>query len=367
MDLGGEMLYNQKKQIVKLPIDIEDVATVTECWTYNRLAIIKTSPYYRDWIASHYDLYTTNEYNFYFGNTWLYPPSYYEEILQRKQIRLYSFTRDNVVAELKEALSNGYYIIMTVKPWKDENYFHEVLFFGYDDNDQQFVVVGLEHHGFQTKMFSYEHMKDTIEEIQAYFMNREREGIGLALSYQYPVTALKLNPGFVPDNCVFEAYYKVKREIEGEFQDEHSMCGLAQYAWNLYRYKGISCLDAFRQMLEKEIVGEGFVEWFRGISNAAKKLLEHRLMMTCSMNYVLEKWEFAITEEARVSVANYSKSNESVEKWLNLCMKYEFTQDKELLRRIIMEIPKQFSIEKQSLETFVKKGINWEAFNGKYL
>lgn len=361
------MTGKSSNQKVKLPVHIEDVASVTECWTYNRLAIIKTSPYYRDWIASRYDLYTTNDYNFYFGNTWLYPPSYHEEILQRKQIRLFSLTRDNVVAGLKESLSNGYYIIMTVKPYRYEDYFHEVLFYGYDDNDRQFTAVGLEKRVFQTVVLSYEHMEDTIAEIRTYFVNREREGMESALSYQYPVTALKLNPGFKPDNCVFEAYYKVKREIEGEFQDEHSMRGLDQYAWNLYRYKGISCLDAFRQMLEKEIAGEEFAEWFRGISNAAKKLLEHRLMMTCSMNYVLEKWEVAITEEARRSAANYGKSNKNVEKWLNLCMKYEFTQDKELLRRIIMEIPEQFSVEKQSLETFVKEGIDWKKFNEEYM
>ncbi len=38
----------------ELPIHIEDVDSVTDCWIYNRLAIIKTSPYYKDWIASHW-------------------------------------------------------------------------------------------------------------------------------------------------------------------------------------------------------------------------------------------------------------------------------------------------------------------------
>lgn len=45
------------KEILQLPIHIEDIDSVTECWTYNRLTIVKNSLYYRDWIASHYDLY----------------------------------------------------------------------------------------------------------------------------------------------------------------------------------------------------------------------------------------------------------------------------------------------------------------------
>ena len=69
------------KEYIKLPVHF-DIVTVTECWTFNRLTIIGNSPYYIDWIASHYNLYNS-VYNFHFGDVSMHPPSYQEEILQK--------------------------------------------------------------------------------------------------------------------------------------------------------------------------------------------------------------------------------------------------------------------------------------------
>lgn len=44
------------KEILKLPIHIEDVDSVTNCWIYNRLTIIRTSPYHKKRMASLYNL-----------------------------------------------------------------------------------------------------------------------------------------------------------------------------------------------------------------------------------------------------------------------------------------------------------------------
>ena len=40
-----------------LPIVLENAAIVTECWTFEKLAIIQTSPLAEDWLASHFRLY----------------------------------------------------------------------------------------------------------------------------------------------------------------------------------------------------------------------------------------------------------------------------------------------------------------------
>lgn len=90
------------KKSTKLPVHLDDIATVTECWTFNRLAIIKTSPYYKDWIASHYNLCVNSRYNFYFGDVSMYPPAYHDEILRRKPIRLLDFSPENIIQKLKE-------------------------------------------------------------------------------------------------------------------------------------------------------------------------------------------------------------------------------------------------------------------------
>lgn len=352
---------------VELPIHIEDIESVTDCWIYNRLAIIKTSPYYKDWIASHYNLYVNSGYNFHFGDVSMYPPAYHEEILQRKPIRVLDFSPENIIEKLKEYLNNGYYIIMHIKPYEGYDYFHEVLFYGFDDEKELFMTVGLQNRIFQTLTFRYAYIQDTINEMQNYYLSNEKRGMELALNYQYPATALKLNPSFKSDNCVFEAYLKLKRELNGELHEVHGLSDFTDYRSASYVYRGISCLDAFKQMLEKEINGEKFDEWFRGISSAAKKIFEHRRMLYCSMAYILENWADAMTDYARTSATEYGKCNLIAEKWLNLCLKYEHTQDKDLLKRIVQEVPEVFSKEKKCLEHFIYDGIDWHKFNEKFI
>ena len=351
----------------ELPIHIEDVDSVTDCWIYNRLAIIKNSPYYRDWIASHYNLYANSGYNFHFGNVGIYPPAYHEEILQRRPIRVLNFSPENIIENLKEYLTTGYYIIMHIKPYKQHDYFHEVLFYGFDDGKEVFLTVGLQDRIFQTLEFRYSYIEETLEEIQNYYLSNKNRGMELSLNYQYPATALRLNQSFRPDNCVFEAYLKLKQELNGEWHEIHGKSGFADYKNASYIYRGISCLDAFKQLLEKEIKGEKFGIWFRGITGAAKKMLEHRLMIKCSMEYILEKWNVAMTDNAHVSSKNYSNHISIIEKWVNLCLKYEFTKDKSLLEKVSEEIPKVFELERQCLNDFVNNGIDWELFNKSYI
>ena len=159
----------------------------------------------------------------------------------------------------------------------------------------------------------------------------------------------------------------MKRELNGELHEVHGLSEFTDYRSATYVYRGISCLDAFKQMLEQEMKGEEFGKWFRGISSAAKKIFEHRRMLYCSMDYILENWEDAITDCARTSATEYGKCNLIVEKWLNMCLKYEQTQDKDLLKRIAKEVPEVFSKEKKFLEHFIYAGIDWHKFNKNYI
>lgn len=328
---------------------------------------MKTSPYYKDWITSHYNLCVNSRYNFYFGDVSMYSPAYHDDILRRKLIRLLDFSPENIIEKLKEYLKQEYYVVMHIKPHKDYDYFHEVLFYGFDDENESFMVVGLQNRIFQRVTLSYSHLKGTIKDVQDYFLCEEKRGIELALNFQYPATAVQLNPGFKPDNCVFEAYLKLKRELSGEWHEVHGLLGLADYKPASCIYRGISCLDAFKQMLEIEIKDEEFPKWFNGISKAAKKIVEHRRMLNCSMDYILENWADAMTEHARTAAAEYSRCTVIAEKWLYLCLKYEHTKDKELLKRIALEVPEVFLKEKTCLEHFINDGIDWHTFNEKFI
>lgn len=350
----------------ELPIHIEDVDSVTDCWIYNRLAIIKTSPYYKDWIASHYNLYSDSS-NFHFGEVNIYPPSYHEEILQRKSLKVFHMDSSNIIDTLKDNIKNGYYIIMHIKPYIDEDYFHEVLFYGFDDSKQQLISVGVTQRFFQTICIDYSHMEATIEDIKKYYLDRPFRGMELSMNFQYPATAMKLNPSYKPDNCAFEAYLKIRKESDGKICIIHHPKEIGDYGYNHHNYMGIACLDAFKEVLQTEINGDNFCDWFRGLTSAAKKLYEHRCMIKTSMEYIIEKWEIALTDEANSALVQYNDCVQVSEKWLNLCLKYEFNQDKEILKRIIDEIPSAFLKEKAALDIFLYHSIDCKRFNENFV
>lgn len=97
---------------LELPIEIENIDCVSKCWIYNRMAIIKISPYYRDWIASHYNLIASNGFGFEFENV---TPTYHEEILMREPVHMFHLTKQNIVDKLKGYLRDGYYVNMMIK------------------------------------------------------------------------------------------------------------------------------------------------------------------------------------------------------------------------------------------------------------
>lgn len=354
------------RRLFKLPIHINDVESVTDCWIYNRLSIIKTSPYYRDWIASHYNLYSDSG-NFHFGEMNIYPPSYHEEILQRKPLKVFNMNRANVVDTLKENIENGYYIIMHIKPYINKDYYHEVLFYGFDDSKGRLISVGVAQRGFRTICIDYSHIETTIEDIKKYYLDNSFRGIELSINYQYPATSVKLNPSYKPDNCAFEAYSKICREMDGKLCIVRYPKEVGNYDYHHHHYMGIDCLDAFKETLQTEINGDSFSDWFRGLTSAAKKLYEHRCMIKISMEYIMEKWSIALTDNANSALVEYSDCVLTSEKWLNLCLKYEFKQDKKILKHIIDEIPAAFLKEKAALDTFLYHSIDWKRFNENFV
>lgn len=351
---------------LELPIQLNNIECVSKCWIYNRLAIIKTSPYYKDWIASHFNLVATSGFQFDFENA---KPAYYEEILMRKQVNIFQLTKQNIVDKLKGYLRDGYYINIMLKPYPDEDYIHEIVIFGFDDNTKNFIAVGIDNRIFHSKQVSYAYIEEGIDRIQEELCKDVKRIMIMSLSFQYMVTLFKLNPSFGPENCVFEAYQKVEKELNGEMYNIHSASSYAEYTEQPfgYRYTGLCGLDIFEQMLEKEIRGEKFEPWFQGITSGIKTLVEHRRMMKQTLDYIIEKWEQAVTDVAQASANAYGECCVETEIWLNLCLKYEITKDINLLERIVAKIPEVYKREKECLKMFLNEGIDMEKLCRYYI
>lgn len=356
-----------EKNIFKLPIHISDVDCVTECWIFNRLAIIKNSPYYEDWIASHYSLYADSDYNFFFGETSTVLPSYHDIILERKQIRLFGLSEENIIEKIKEEIISGRYVVMVIDISGHHNFFHEVLFYGYNDEESNFFVAGLKNRLFQPMEYSYSYIKDTLMHVKNHFIESIYNGMGTSLYYQYPVTSFKLISDYNPENCVFEAYHKLEDELSGVCHRKGKLDSLNDSGEPRIIYRGINCLLALNNMIKMELKHEEFPSGFRGLTQALKKIYEHQTMNLCSMEYILKKWSKAFNDQSVKRVFEYRRCCSIVEKWSALALKYEYTGELRLLETISSEIMDVYRREEECLDEFLHNNIDWSLFNENFI
>ena len=152
-------------------------------------------------------------------------------------MRLFHLTQQNIVNELKGYLRDGYYVNMMIKQYRDRDFVHEVVFYGFDGSSRCFTAVEFENEIFESMTFSYSYIEEIIEKVKGTFRSELRRGMMLELGFQYPVTIFKLNPSFNSANCVFEAYRKVKQELNGAFYDLHFAGEFAEYKSQSYGYR----------------------------------------------------------------------------------------------------------------------------------
>lgn len=355
---------------VELPMCIEGVATITECWTFNRLAILKTSPYYNDWIAAHYNLFVDiNSYNFMFGETSCYLPEYYDAILFQEQINIFTLDKDNIVSTLKERLQKKEYIIATLRYNPKWASVHEVLLYGYDEQEKLFLSVEYAHRGFHKKVINYEEIRANIEHIREHFLCNLTAGLKMSLVYQYPITAIRMRKDFDISRCPFQTYRKLVLELNGKDIVQNSMynfeiCDDRDYAYIL---TGVKCLNIFRQMLEEYMNHKINSPWFKGITNAIQKIMEHQKMIAISMEYLADKWCDALMPQATQCIEEYKSTLHNVENLRNRCLKFEILKNEKILQKICEEVPALYQKQLDNLLVFVNEGFNWEVLNRKYI
>lgn len=352
---------------IELPIEIEDIDCITDCWVFNRLIIIKTSPYYEDWIASHYNLFATSEYNFHFGDLSLSEPNYHDDILERKQLNVLKIDQNNVVLELSKKISEGYYINIFVKSNTEIDHFHEVVIYGFDNFKNDFLVVEHQNRGFKKSHISYDFLIDTWPDIKKYFISNSFRGMELSMNFQYPATLFKIKHGYNIENCAVEAYKKLRKELQGTKLNIFCSQEFLNYKEYRIQYQGIECLSAIFAMINDALNGKEFVSWFRGKTSAIKKLYEHRKMILLSMRYVYKKWQVCMSDESLIYIEKYQENLKIVEKWLSLSLRYELTNNKHDLEIVLNDLPTVYRNEKNILNNFVYHTINWDIFNENFI
>lgn len=351
----------------ELAIDTENVDCVTDCWIYNRLIIIKTSPFYNDWIVSHYNLYCKSfDYEFSYGDISLTEPNYHDDILERKQLNIFKLKPENIVDKIIKYLQEGYYINIFIKSEKEER-FHEVVIYGYDRITECFLAVRLENRKFDKCKLSFSHISETLPEVQNNFYSNSGKGINLAMNFQYPATLFRLKETYSNNNCAFEAYKKLRREILGNDITISTVTGFSKSNFTYKYYTGIGCLNMLYLLVQQVLEGTNEELTAHKVVRAVKKLTEHRKIIIKTMKYVYDKWKICMDKKVLECIEKYESCYKQVEKWLVLAMRYEQTKNKNCLNIILNEITDLYARERSILNEFVFNSIDWNKFNENFI
>lgn len=337
-----------------LPAAIEEAAIVSECWTFEKLAIIQTSPYAEDWLASHFRLYVDPCFCPHFGETSeLHRPTYYDDILHARQLDYQSFTSETIVGAIKEQLEKGRYVSL-YSDWslgEGEPRFHELLFYGYDDERQALLAPVLKNRKFRPTWIPYDYMASTFPSVLNYFKSDPLKEQHMAVYYQGPMTTYSLRSDYSTDACVYMAMDKIDKEFYGTMTTV-SIIGdyLSTYDAPLY-YTGSGCMKAAEQILLWELQGKPFADCFNGIARFLKTMHEHRKLLLLSMKYVQKKWTIPDSCVGD-AIRDYQGCCDQFQIWYYLGLKYERTADKRILQQMLSDLFSAFSRERRALQLF---------------
>ena len=349
-----------------LPIDIQNNPIVSECWTFMRTAIIKTSPYAEDWLASHFQIYMDPSLCTYFGEgNDMYRPSYYEDILHVQNLDPFQMNADNIVSTIQNNIDNGRYI-MCITNWNfsdlDKPQYHEVLIYGYDEEREVFFAPLMKKRIFVAAEIPFEHFRTYHASMLEDFKMDPNRRLKRSLIYQCPVISCRLREDYSPDQCVYMAMVKLDKEAWGRQNVSSLMGGDMQICDASTHYSGVACFRGLETILNALIQGRALPDHFIGLTNTLRKLYEHQSLVLLTMKYIQKKWrieEPAVQED----VEAYAACCEYLQRWQYMSLKYEMTRDQQLLYRILVDVFHLYEKERMVLQGFQDAVFQWYEAN----
>ncbi len=349
--------------IKKLPIEIKNVKIMSECWTFNKVAIIQTSKYADAWLASHFNLLIDSSNSIYFGE-WLrqYSSMYYDDILSINCIDFKSMREVEIIEVIKHYIDNGNYVSI-ISNWDLQNKeipsFHEILIYGYNDEEKVFYAPLMENRIFRETEVSFSHINKWLVPTKEYLKNLGQTFY--TMEYQHPMAIYTLKDNYVTDSCAYMALRKIDYESWG-VQLTRSILSEYMTVYDAPKhFTGIACLTGLRDILYSLQNNIPLPAHFMGLTNTIRKLYEHRGLLLLSMKYIINAWD--IKNDIAVSCIDaYDLCYKNIEKWLSMSLKYEQTQDESILNRIHGEIFSEFSSEAKILREFYNNCIHLQDF-----
>lgn len=286
----------------KLPINLLPEIRY-ECWTYQRMAIIRAYPEFDAWFVHHLNsLYITSEYDCDFGR---FGEKYnivgdYEDILDIEE-RLYKdYSELNIIREICNRIDEQTYTIIDVdhSKWQDnikDVFVAQLLIYGYDDEKQVFYAPS-PNGGWHEETVPWDNFIKAFRVRKAYTPEQKR--LATFRQNPYPILFLKPKLQVRPQVHLSRLYNDLKAalnvaDVAYRFENKGNR--------DFYFYQGIlgvcTGLADLMQRVYADELDVGSLGYDHGFASGYCKMLEYNTLFSACLKYVDEKFDLHISQE----------------------------------------------------------------------
>ena len=319
-----------------LPIHI-DASIQTECWSFYRSAVIEAYPALSEWYTQHYNhLFADKDFNLFYGeNGCKYNQlSYYEEVLHTEGFPHELIRSEDIIPFIKAKIDENTYVLFEcdfrVLINREQNYTHEILIYGYDDDKQVFFApIISDKDKWVSRTFSYEKVRAAYAALDCLDKKRIREEM-YRRAYLQPVTLIKINNGYQPyyDLCrllhdITHIWENVCLDYQGCFGGSMITVRYHEGYWACYN----ALIEATAEIINgSDMIGNGYT-----YSLNIKKLYEYRVRFHKHLQKLLSI--FPLRTDEQVIDKGLSVIN-TLDIACKFSIKYELTLESEYLWKI---------------------------------
>lgn len=356
-----------------LPFDCNVVYSI-DCRVSCRLGIIQASPYGQAWLATHLDVLMSNNLDINFGSgIYVAQMSYYDDILDTREIDLWSSTPDKIIDIIIDQIDRNNYILIDLYwhdqfPTEDPNpRTHSSTIIGYDKNKKVLYTVSLGNNQYHMWDISFDLFIKMYEDaIKQYLYDPDAKT--LRQMFYFTITSISVKKDISLDNYIFNAIVNKLGHEEGGACIEVTRHNSDKSLDNATKfYTGTSCIlgviEYIRAILDSENIADHHVK-IPYIARTLYGLSEHRNIILLTMDWIIKSLDCqdaAIIELFDMYKA-VPKTMDSISK---LVQKYDVTKDIDILNRVVAKLESQFEHEKIILKSFVDNSFTYyKKYNG---
>lgn len=356
-----------------LPFDCNIVYSL-DCRVSCRLGIIQTSSNGQAWLATHLDVLMSNNLDINFGSgIYVAQMNYYDDILDTREIDLWSSEPDKIIDIIIEQIDRNNYILIDLY-WHDQfpeevqnPRTHSSTIIGYDKTKKVLYTVSLKNNKYIMWDISYDlFIKLYKDAIKQYLYDPDSKT--LRQMFYFTITSISVKKDISTDNYIFSAIVNKLGHEEGGACIEVTRHKADKSLDNVTKfYTGTSCIlgviEYIRAILDSENIADHYVK-IPYIVRTLYGLSEHRNIILMTMGWIIKALNCEDVDVIE-QFDSYKAVPKEMESISMLVQKYYVTKDVDILKRVIAKLESQFEHEKTILKNFVDNSFAYyKKYNG---